>query len=600
MKVLGVSGFFHDAAAALVEDGVILAAAENERFTRRKHDPDLPAEAIAWIGQEHDLSDLDAVVFYERPLLRLQRGLVAARERRLAGALALQRSLLEWGRRKLWVEAELRAALEDAGGSLPGRLLYSDHHLSHAASAFYPSPFETAAVLTVDGVGEWETSTLSVGVGEQLTKIAAQRYPHSLGLFYAAMTQLAGFKVNSGEYKLMGLAPYGEPRFVETLLEQVIRLDADGGVELNTSMFGFPAGISMVGRRLEALIAQTRRGGDIREIDCDIAASAQVIVEQALGGMAAAAVRRTGYRRLVLAGGVALNCVAVGKLLADGVVDDLWVQPAASDAGGALGAAYAGLAAARAPTRPHLGAGDAMRGTFLGPAITTTDAANVISELGLQVEHIRDREAMDYRIAELLAAGKTVALARGRAEFGPRALGNRSILADPRDPGVQRRLNLDIKGRESFRPFAPAVRAADAARWFDLPPSKHMTIVSTLLSEHRRDPGPPVGELNLRTAQIRSTVPAVTHLDYSARPQLVEPGDPLDVVLTRFAELTDVPLVVNTSFNRRGEPIVNTALDAYICFAQTKLDVLVLDEYLLERSTQPPLPECLRSTPEAD
>jgi carbamoyltransferase len=594
-RILGVSALYHDAAVALVEDGLVVAAAEEERFTRKKHDSSLPSAALRWLRDEHGLdSGVDHVVFYERPLVKLDR-ITRSGAGSLRGVLHTARGLAGFSKEKLLVESSIAELLDDAGIRWSGSLQYADHHLSHAASAFYPSAFDNAAVLCLDGVGEWASSSLWRGAGNTLEALEESHFPHSLGMFYATMTQLAGFKVNSGEYKLMGLAPYGSPRFADILRREVINVRDDGSVKLNMRYFDFTKTGRMANPRLMQLLGVTKLdaallkpAGSPSRLACDIAASAQSICNDVMLKAAAHAVERTGYRDIALAGGVALNCVSVGNLLEQGVVDSVFVQPAASDAGGALGCALALSASLGELRRDWVQNGsDAMQAGFLGYELSTTEVEEVLEQYALVATHF-DTPIMNAEIARLLAEGYTVAVCRGRAEFGPRALGNRSILADAREPECQTKLNVAVKKRESFRPFAPVVLESDASYWFEAPfGDPYMTTVAHLREELRI--APPTAEDSVlsaveRVVQKRSEIPAVTHVDYSARVQTVPAQHPLAEVLEAFKARTGVGVLVNTSFNRRGEPIVRSAKDAYRCFKQTELDYLVLGAYLIARN----------------
>jgi len=592
-RILGISALYHDSAVALVEDGVLVAAAQEERFTRKKHDSALPALALTWLREQHDLDvGIDHVIFYEKPLVKLDR-ITRAGASSIREVLHAAKGLRGFTKDKLLVEASIAELLESCGVAWSGRLQYADHHLSHAASAFYPSPFEEAAVLCVDGVGEWTSSSLWKGTGSTLEALEEAHFPHSLGLFYAAMTQLAGFKVNSGEYKLMGLAPYGVPRFRELLGQEVVHVRDDGSIKLNMKYFSFTRANQMANPRLLELLTGSRAptamaslSGEPTQLACDIAASAQSLCDEAVLKAARHAVEITGLRNLALAGGVALNCVSVGYLLEQGAVDRVFVQPAASDAGGALGCAMA-LAASLGELRRDWvkQETDAMHGGFLGYELTTTEVSDVIQKHDLNTKQL-GTSSMNKEIARLLSEGHTVALCRERAEYGPRALGNRSILADARDPECQTILNVAVKQRESFRPFAPVVLEEDANFWFDAPFGDHyMTTVAHLKDELRiaqtesRSDG-----VIAQVRQKRSSIPAVTHVDYSARVQTIPIEHPLREVIEAFKSHTGVGVLVNTSFNRRGEPIVQTANDAYKCFKQTAIDYLVLGDHLIARA----------------
>jgi carbamoyltransferase len=593
--ILGVSAFYHDAAAALVRDGEILAAAQEERFSRKKHDPRFPRHAINYCLEEGflDARDLDAVVFYENPVLtfdRIVKCLLATipegREQWSKAApvqLGVKLRFAEMVRRELGDEV---------------RVLYSAHHLSHAASAFYPCPFERAAVLVMDGVGEWATTSLGVGDGAKLELLREIRYPHSLGLLYSAFTYYCGFKVNSGEYKLMGLAPYGEPRYADLIRRELIDLRPDGSYRLNLEYFDYVAGLSTTSERFHALFGEPPRAPESRitRRDVDLAASIQLVLEEAVLGLARQATELAGSRQLALAGGVALNCVANGRLLRSGVVDDLWVQPAAGDAGGALGAAlatshlYFGV-----ERRPRGDGSDRMHGGYLGPRFSGDEVRAFLDRKGIPYKVEPDLDRRVERVAAALDAGKVVGWLSGRMEFGPRALGARSILGNPMDPDAQSRINLKIKFRESFRPFAPSVLAEDAADYFELDcQSPYMLLVAPVRHERRR----PMDwgrfrngddDLLVLVNQARSDLPAITHVDYSARVQTVHPDDHPSYhrLLEAFRRLSGHGVVVNTSFNVRGEPIVCTPEDAYRCFMRTEMDLLVLEDCVLEKHQQP-------------
>jgi carbamoyltransferase len=598
VTILGISALYHDAAAALVVDGEIVAASQQERFSRTKHDPAMPIDAIADCLAEGAVptDGITAVAYYDKPLttfVRVLKSFIAAGPK---GVRTFPRAMSEWSKHKLWTSLEIERCIRSLGYAMPEQLLYAEHHISHAAAAFYPSPFERAAILTMDGVGEWATTSIGVGRGRTVSLIQEQRFPDSLGLLYSAFTAYCGFHVNSGEYKLMGLAPYGEPRYVDRILGELVELTDDGALRMDLRYFDFLAGRRMTNARFDALFEGPARDPEspITQRECDLARSIQEVVERAVLAMARTARATTGESDLVLAGGVALNCVATGKLRAAGVFDDVWVQPAAGDAGSALGCAlwahHQVLEHPRTPIRP-----DAMQGTYLGPSFAGDDIARDLALQDRPFERIEDPLARADRIAGLLADGKVVAVLQGRMEFGPRALGNRSILADARDPEAQRTLNLRVKQREGFRPFAPAVAAEHAEAWFDLPgPSPYMTFVAPVAAD-RLVATPPAGEGGVATmadrlAQVRSEIPAVTHLDGSARVQTVdaEQAPAFHRILDAFHRRTGCPVLVNTSFNIRGEPIVATPQDAYRCFMSTDLDVLVLEDCILHRADQPP------------
>jgi carbamoyltransferase len=592
--VLGISAFYHDSAAALVADGVPVAAAQQERFSRRRHDSRFPAQAVEYCLREAGvgLADVAAVAYYEEPALKFRRvveTLAGSAPRSFPAFCHILPQWLSWKLRTSRAVREALAAL-DLGDVPP--LVCRRHHESHAASAFLPSPYESAAVLCIDGVGEWATTTIWHGSGSTLRQLTELRFPHSLGMLYSAFTYFCGFKVDSGEYKLMGLAPYGKPRYAQLIRDELIDVKPDGSFRLDTRNFEFLRGQAMTGPAFERLFGGPRRRpeGELTEREFDLAASVQEVTEDAVLRLARTALELTGERRLCLAGGVALNCVANGRLLADGVVDHVWVQPAAGDAGGALGAALA-LAAERGAPRAHLGSGsDAMSGSLLGPAYGDDEIASFLDRRGIPYERL-DSDQLVRRVAAELADGKIVGWFQGRMEFGPRALGARSILGDPRDPAMQSAMNLKIKFRESFRPFAPSVLVEDTKDYFDLDEeSPYMLLVAPVAAAQRVEPGDVDGASGIALLhKARSTIPAVTHVDYSARVQTVgadrTPG--YHRLITAFKEATGCPVLVNTSFNVRGEPIVNTPADAYACFMRTNIDLLALGSCLLEKSVQP-------------
>jgi len=591
--ILGISAYYHDSAAALVVDGRIVAAVQEERFTRLKHDASFPRHAVAWCLERAGLapSDLDAVVFYEKPLLKFDRLLETYLAYAPRGFRSFLKAMPGWLRTKLFIP-------QTVAGHLPGLrapVLMTTHHEAHAASAFYPSPFREAAVLTVDGVGEWSTAAWGVGRDRELVLEQELRFPHSLGLLYSAVTYFTGFRVNSGEYKVMGLAPYGEPRYVDLLLENVVELREDGSLWLDQRYFDYCAGLTMTSHRFAELLGgpPRRPESELTQREMDLAASVQRITEMAILRMASHVHRRTGMRHLCLAGGVALNCVANGRLLREGPFDDLWIQPAAGDAGGALGAAlriwYARFAEGREPERP-----DAQQGSYLGPSWSADEAWAQLAELGAVGRRFADEQELCETVAGLLAEGKIVGHHDGRLEFGPRALGHRSILGDPRDRRMQRTMNLKIKFRESFRPFAPAVMVEHVGEWFELDrPSPYMLLVADVRRDRWRD-DPDAANLagTARVNAVRSEIPAVTHVDHSARIQTVDPQQSPRFwrILRAFEERTGCPVLVNTSFNIRGEPIVNTPAEAYRCFMFTDMDALVVGDRLLLKRDQPPLP----------
>jgi carbamoyltransferase len=596
-KIIGISALYHDSAAALVIDGDVVAAAQEERFSRVKHDASFPATAIRYcLAQARlRLADIDAVVFYENPALKRERQIDAF----VRSAPHSYKAYARFARRIFVERDDIMAMLDESIAKIDpispfrGQLVAGSHHASHAASAFYPSPFAEAAILTVDGVGEWETTSISRGAGNRIDKLKTIHFPHSLGLLYSAFTAYCGFRVNDGEYKLMGLAPYGTPRYATRIRDSLIDLKADGSFRLDLSYFDYLTSDRMFNEAFAALFdgPPRRREDPVTQRHMDVAASIQAVTEEVLLALAAEAVKAAGVRKLCLAGGVALNCVANGKILRSGLVDAIWIQPAAGDAGGALGCAlkhyYDTTGAPRAATGQ-----DAMRGARLGPAYAQELIEDELKKLGAVFE-VLDEQVLIAATAQALAVGETVAWFDGRMEFGPRALGGRSILADPRRLDMQRQLNLKVKFRESFRPFAPIVLAEEAAKWFELEgESPYMLIVAPLRAEHRK-PLPPEAETKTGMDKLgldRATIPAVTHVDYSARVQTVdrERNPRLYALLRTFAQLTGTPVLVNTSFNVNDEPIVCTPADAYRCFVKTELDRLVVGRCVLERKKQPP------------
>lgn len=594
MKVLGLSAYYHDSAAALVVDGCIVAAAQEERFTRRKHDPGFPSNAIRYCLAEAgtSLREVDYVVFYDKPLLKFERLLETYLANVPRGFRSFLMSMPVWLKDKLYLKATLRREFASLGGfgTKATGLLFSEHHQSHAASAFFPSPFARAGVLCLDGVGEWATTSVWLGEGHRLHPRWQIDFPHSLGLLYSAFTYYTGFRVNSGEYKLMGLAPYGEPRYVDTILEHLIDLREDGTYRLDMRYFDYATGLRMTNARFDELFGGPPRSPDnpATQRDMDIARSIQAVTEEVVLRLARTVRRELDVDSLCLAGGVALNCVANGRVLREAGFRELWIQPAAGDAGGAIGAAlavyheYAGHA--RRPVVP-----DAMRGAYLGPAYTTDDARAALDRIGAPYELLATDSVVE-RCADLLADGKVLGWVQGRMEFGPRALGGRSILGDPRSPAMQSVLNLKIKYRESFRPFAPAVKAEVAGQWFDIDRASPYMLVVAPVCESRRVPVDDSGLTGLeRLKRQRSTIPAVTHVDYSARVQTVhaETNPRFHSLIEAFERRTGCPVLINTSFNVRGEPIVCTPDDAYRCFMGTEMDALVIEDVLVLKDAQP-------------
>jgi carbamoyltransferase len=596
MNILGLSAFYHDAAACLVRDGEIVAAAQEERFTRRKHDPGFPAQAAAFCLACGGLKpeDLDHVVFYDKPFLKFERIFETYLAFPPRGFASFVKSLPLWLKEKLFQKTLITRALSECFGDKVdwnGKLCFSEHHLSHAASAFFPSPFDTAAVLTMDGVGEWATTSVYIGAGNSLQVQKEIHFPHSLGLLYSAFTYYTGFKVNSGEYKLMGLAPYGEPRYAQVIERHLIDIKPDGSFRLDMNYFDYCTGLTMTNERFNALFGGPPRDPESRltQREMDLAASIQAVTEKVIIGLAKEVRRSTGCSNLCLAGGVALNCVANGKLLRERIFDNIWVQPAAGDAGGAIGAALGAHHLMLNNPRPERRT-DGMKGAYLGPEFSQRDIIRRLTRVGAIFETVSDDELFST-VASALADGKTVGWFQGRMEFGPRALGGRSILADPRSAIMQKRLNLQVKFRESFRPFAPSVLREDVADWFELDTdSPYMLLVADVVSRRRRTTSPEqaklfgIEKLNI----IRSEIPAVTHLDYSARIQTVhlETNPRYHRLLRTFKELTGCPVLVNTSFNVRGEPIVCTPEDAFHCFMGTGIELLCVGNAVLRKVDQ--------------
>ncbi|MES2149512.1 MAG: carbamoyltransferase [Pseudomonadota bacterium] len=595
--ILGISAFYHDAAAALVRDGAIVAAAQEERFTRKKHDPRFPLNAINYCLEEGFVnpSELDAIVFYDNPIATFDRVV----ENALAGgAEGREQFIMAAGQilgDKIWLNQHVQNALGSLGRE--GRVLFAEHHMAHAASAFYPSPFERAAILTIDGVGEWATTSLGAGEGNSIRLFSEINYPHSLGLLYSAFTYFCGFKVNSGEYKLMGLAPYGQPVYYEAIRKHLIDVREDGSYRLDTSYFGYLSGMVMTGERFAALFGGAARAPEtpITRREMDLAASIQKLTEEIMLRTARHLASITGERNLVLAGGVALNCVANGKLAAAGVFDQIWIQPAAGDAGGSLGAALLAQHIYFDQPRPRPNGGDAQQGSYLGPRYSSEEVQAFLNRHDYAHTRIPDQAQRLALVAGALAEGKIVGWFSGRMEFGPRSLGARSILGDPRNADTQATMNLKIKFRESFRPFAPSVLRERCADYFDLDAdSPYMLLVAPVKAARRLamdmshfDGGD--DDMMSVINQPRSDVPAITHVDYSARIQTVDAAShpEFHALICAFEALTGCPMLVNTSFNVRGEPIVCSPEDAYRCFMRTEMDLLVMENVVLWRHEQP-------------
>jgi carbamoyltransferase len=598
MRFLGISAFYHDSAAALVDGGNVVAAAQEERFTRKKYDAGFPRQAIEYCLQHAGvrLRDVDYVVFYDKPFLKFERLIETYLAFAPRGFSSYVKAMPLWLKEKLFQKSLLIDGLREIDPDLDAaRLLFTEHHQAHAASAFYPSPFDEAVVLTMDGVGEWATTAVHLGSGDRLDCVKQIDFPHSLGLYYSAFTYYLGFRVNSGEYKLMGLAPYGTPRLRDVIRDNLIDVKPDGSFRLALDYFNYCTGLTMTNDKFAGLFGLKVRDESepLTQAHMDIAASAQVVLEDVVLAMTRALAAEYGRDNLCLAGGVALNCVANGKILRDGKFANLWIQPAAGDAGGALGAALAAHHALDGGGRARGDASDAMQGAYLGPAFDDCDIARRLNAEGAHFDQIGDDAALLDQTARALAAGQAVGWFQGRMEFGPRALGNRSILADPRSSEMQRTLNLKVKYRESFRPFAPAVLAEDAADWFELDrASPYMLLVADVVRDHRRLPNAQDEQLSgLEKLKIpRSDIPAVTHVDNSARVQTVhrDTNPRFHALLSAFKAKTGCPVLVNTSFNVRGEPIANTPEDAFRCLMGTEIDMLVIGNCVLQKDRQNP------------
>ena len=598
MLVLGISAFYHDSAAALIRDGVAVAAAQEERFTRKKHDPSFPANAIAYCLKEAkvDASGIDRVVFYEKPFLKFERLIETYLAFAPRGFASFRKAMPLWIGEKLFQRDLLLRELAEIAPALgdKAKLRFCEHHFSHAASAYYPSPFESALVLTMDGVGEWATTSVAIGAGKDLTIHKEIHFPHSLGLLYSAFTYYTGFKVNSGEYKVMGLAPYGEPKFKTAILDNLIDVKPDGSFRLNLDYFSYCTGLTMTGPRFDALFGGPARRADqpLDQRHMDLAASIQAVTDEVILRLTRSLASQTGLQNLCLAGGVALNCVANGKVLRDGRFKKIFIQPAAGDAGGALGAAFAAYfdenpAGGRTCNAVQP---DAMQGAYLGPSFEQSEIEERLKLAGAIFKTVGQEELID-QTAAALAAGKAVGWHQGRMEFGPRALGNRSILGDPRSPTMQKALNLKVKYRESFRPFAPSVLRERVADWFEIDAdSPYMLLVANVNPARCRKMSADehalfgIDKLNI----ARSDIPAVTHVDYSARIQTVhKETNPLyHALITKFEELTGCPVLVNTSFNVRGEPIVCTPEDAFRCFMGSDIEFLAVGNCVLHKDEQ--------------
>jgi carbamoyltransferase len=597
MRLLGLSAFYHDSAAALVEDGRVVAAAQEERFTRKRHDAGFPAEAIRYCLAEGkcDLDQVDGVVFFEKPLVKFERLLETYLARAPRGFSSFKMAIPLWIKEKLFQKPNLEKALAafSGSGSAAGKLLFAEHHQSHAASAFFPSPFEEAVVLTMDGVGEWATTSVSIGRGNTLEPVREIRFPHSLGLLYSAFTYYTGFKVNSGEYKVMGLAPYGEPRYAQAILDHLIDLKEDGSFWLDQSYFNYATGLTMTSRKFHTLFGGPPRSAESRltQREMDLAASVQKVTEEVMLRLTRNLAETYRIPNLCLAGGVALNCVGNGKVLRDGAFERIWIQPAAGDAGGAVGAALAAYHQHYGMPRQLDGSLDGMRGAYLGPEFAQDEIERRLAAAGARFTVAGPQ--LYERTCAALEAGHAVGWFQGRMEFGPRALGARSILGDPRNPEMQKNLNLKIKYRESFRPFAPSVLREDVADYFQLDAdSPYMLLVADVATKRRRHMTAEeealfgIDKLNV----LRSEIPSVTHVDYSARVQTVhaETNPRYHALISAFKRRTGCPVLVNTSFNVRGEPIVCTPEDAFRCFMGTEMETLVVGDCILAKGEQDP------------
>ena len=591
MYILGISAFYHDSAACLIKDGEIIAAAQEERFTRKKHDFTFPHNAISYCLEEAGISinDIEYVGYYEKPHLKFDRIFQTYNAIAPHGFGIYLKSLNLWITKKLWIEEVIRNELD-----YQGKIIFSEHHESHAASTFFASPFDEAAILTIDGVGEWATTTLGYGKNNHITIFKEMHFPHSVGLLYSAFTYYTGFKVNSGEYKVMGLAPYGEPKYVDTILNSLIDLKEDGSFQMDMEYFGYLDRYTMTNQKFDVLFGGPPRKPEspLTQKEMDLARSVQVVTEEIMMRMVSHLYDETGCENLCLAGGVALNCVANGKIFKTGPFREIWIQPAAGDAGGAVGVALHIWHQVLGNIRNIRGS-DSMKGSYLGPSFTNGEIANCLHRNKASATYLNEEELVD-RVADLLKNGNVIGLFQGRMEFGPRALGNRSIIADARNTEMQKKLNLKIKFRESFRPFAPSVIREHCKDYFDIDyDSPYMLLVANVKKERRHEMTEEqerlfgIEKLNV----IRSDIPAITHLDYSARIQTVhENTNPRYYkIISKFKDKTGYAVVVNTSFNVRGEPIVCTPDDAYRCFMRTGMDYLVLKNYLLDKKEQPEL-----------
>ena len=596
MYILGISAFYHDSAACLIFKDEIIAAAQEERFTRKKPDESFPINAINYCLKQANINgkDINKVVFYEKPFLKFERLIETYLATAPYGFLNFTKAIPVWVRDKLFQKNSLIKKLKEIDRNInwKERLLFSEHHLSHAASAFYPSPFESAAILTLDGVGEWTTTSLSLGNGNKIDFIKEIHFPHSLGLLYSAFTYYLGFKVNSGEYKVMGLAPYGQPKYVDLITKHLINISADGSFQLDMSYFNYLSGLKMTNKKFEKLFKGPPRRSEtkITQREMDIAASIQKVTEEIIVKLAKNIAKITGERNICLAGGVALNCVVNGILIREKIFDNIWIQPAAGDAGGSLGAALAIWYVDENNNRFASANYDSMKGAYLGPEFSNSEIKFELKSCGAKFIKL-DEDELINNVAYAISEEKAVGWMQGRMEFGPRALGGRSIIADPRSPRMQKQLNLKVKYRESFRPFAPSILSEDIKKWFELDTiSPYMLLVANIKKDKRLSMTEKEKKLfGIEKLNIpRSSVPAITHVDYSARVQTVhaDTNARFHSVISKFKQITGCPIVVNTSFNVRGEPIICTPTDAFKCFMGTDLDVLVVGNYLLIKEEQ--------------
>ncbi len=592
MNILGISAFYHDSAACLVQDGKIVAAAQEERFTRKKHDAGFPHNAVEFCLKAGGITsqDLDYVAYYDKPFIKFERILETYLAYAPSGIGSFIKAIPMWIKEKIWMKDLIQKNLDYSG-----KIIFPSHHESHAASAFYPSPYHKAAVLTLDGVGEWATASYGVGEGNDIKLLAELRFPHSLGLLYSAFTYYAGFKVNSGEYKVMGLAPYGEPKYKDVILNELIDLKEDGSFKMNMKYFNYCAGLTMTSARFNRLFGGPPRKPEskITQREMDLARSVQEVVEEIMLRMAKHIYKETGMKNLCLAGGVALNCVGNGRVLRDGPFKNIWIQPAAGDAGGALGCALAVWHSYLGMERTTNNVKDVQQGSYLGPGCSNSEIEKYLKTNNIPYKYLKGEQLFEP-VAKLLANEKVIGWFQGKMEFGPRALGGRSIIGDARSPKMQETMNLKIKFRESFRPFAPSILREDVYEYFELKcESPYMLLVAPVKNDKRKEMSKE--EANLfgieKLNKIRSVVPAITHVDYSARVQTVEEEDNPNYykLIKAFKELTGCPVVINTSFNVRGEPIVCTLEDAYKCFMRTDMDYLVIENLILDKKEQKPL-----------